>query len=139
MIKRGNNMIDDKEIKSFLNKFTEDADFADKIASLEEPDEVIDTAKKSGIILSMEDLMSIRDLFKKLFQRKNQSELFEKDLEQISGGISTQHGFDISSRELEMRRLLIMMNKMSTSIISQTEQKVLQKNTSLTSLLRMGR
>lgn len=81
-------MVNEKEIESFLNKVRDDVAFAEKVLNTEDPEKVIDIAKNAGIILSVDDLMITRDAFEKTITNNDPTELSDKDLEDVAGGLA---------------------------------------------------
>lgn len=80
-------MVNENAIKAFFDKIAENTDFATKITQTVDPEQVIAIADGNGIELTIEDVMASKDILNELFDRQNNGELSEEELENVAGGI----------------------------------------------------
>lgn len=67
-------------------KFQEDQEFAEKLLTMETPEEAQAFLKGEGLELSREELLEFREVILKITKLGESGELTEEDLEHISGG-----------------------------------------------------
>lgn len=80
-------MTNENNIKLFLEKLASDAEFAEKAFNAESPEDLQKLAAVAGIELTMDDIMESKEILSKAFDKLNQNELSDKDLEDVAGGM----------------------------------------------------
>ena len=71
--------------EELIKKMQADKDFAEKILTCKENDELIALAKEQGIDLTLENIIELNEALQ-LANRMEEGELSEEELEQVAGG-----------------------------------------------------
>lgn len=78
--------VNENNINEFLGKITEDDDFAEKVFSTQNPEDVQALAKAAKIDLTIEDIFASKDIIHSAIDQAREGELSEADLDNVAGG-----------------------------------------------------
>ena len=80
-----------ENLKLFFDKMNESQEMAKKVVAVETPEEVQAIAKSYGVEVTLEDIMTAKDI---IYKQAN-GELSEADLEGVAGGALIDVDIDI--------------------------------------------